>query len=125
MPDKIYAAYTGEDQDSRPSRSSTSSEPKRKRPKYRDASSSESEGGGGGKVSDSEEDDDDDDDVEIPEFNDRKMGKSGEPFTESDMALAARHLASFRKNDPTTWANVWEMFSERVWVTYLGFYERY
>jgi len=56
----------------------------------------------------------------LPEFDfdETKMGSSGEPFSNTDLALAARHLASFRKDDVMTWANIWDMFAKRVTISF-------
>ncbi|KAF9029269.1 hypothetical protein BDZ89DRAFT_1091845 [Hymenopellis radicata] len=131
MPDKILAAAKGElgdDEDESEEERITKSRP---RPKYKDISSDDDGGDEDDEDEDDEEakhnddedaegddddeadEDEDDEDVEIPPFDEEAMGPKGGPFTDADLAITARHIASFPDFSKVNFQDKWLPFGEK------------
>jgi hypothetical protein len=133
LPDKILAAAHGEDidEDDDDDDDESSEEEKivvRKRPKYKDLSSSEEDGegdenddaeGDAASEEEEEEDDDDDDTGPLPAFDEASMGGRGEPFTDADLAITARHVATFAHFAEAPFQDKWVPYAEKVFATIL------
>lgn len=120
MPDKILAAARGDsltDEDESEEEKKPSTRP---RPKYRDLTTSEEEDDEEEEEEeeDAEGDDDieeeNDDDLVIPPFDESSMGPKGGPFTEADLAITARHIATFADFGAISFQEKWVPFGEKV-----------
>ncbi|KAJ6621586.1 hypothetical protein B0H10DRAFT_1910555 [Mycena sp. CBHHK59/15] len=107
LPDKILASMREENE----SDDGVSEQEKkpivRRKPKYQEPSS-ESE-----LTEDSDEDEDDDEDIDLPPFDESTMGHKGDPFTSSDLAATARHVANFPNFKDVSMQERWNEFGRR------------
>ncbi|SJL05555.1 uncharacterized protein ARMOST_08922 [Armillaria ostoyae] len=121
MPDKILAAARGDsltDEDESEEEKKPSTRP---RPKYRDLTTSEEEDDDEEEEEEEEEDAEGDDDIEeendddlvIPPFDESSMGPKGGPFTEADLAITARHIATFDDFGAASFQEKWVPFGEK------------
>lgn len=117
-PDKILAAAYGEeaeDEDTDDESSLTEEEeiepPSRRQPKYKAESSSEEED------QDAEGDDDHGDghnNFTLPSFDESAMGHAGGAFTDADLALTSRYVASFDDFVSAPFGKKWAPWGLRV-----------
>lgn len=90
----------------------------RRRPKYRDPSSDEDD------EDDSEDDSDDaaeeeeeeseDDNEAIKTWSESEMGQKGGPFTDADLYITAKYVASFPNFDDIASKDRWQPYHEKV-----------
>ncbi|KAJ3754424.1 hypothetical protein EV360DRAFT_86847 [Lentinula raphanica] len=130
LPDKILAAARGEaeeygeDDDTENGDSEEEEVLSRPRqPKYKESS-----------LEDDEQDDqdfDEDDDLDLPSFDETAMGQSGGPFTDADLALVARYVASFddfriasHRQRWIPWSQRYPQRSDKSWAEYYRRQER-
>jgi len=121
LPDKILAAAHGKivaQGDGAGLSDDESKRSSRKRPRYEDPSSEEDgddpqEGDGDTSASISE-DDDSDDGIPVKRWIATDMGQKGEPFTEADMYMVAKHIAEHPNWEQATHRERWEAFAEKV-----------
>ncbi|KAJ3560468.1 hypothetical protein NP233_g10820 [Leucocoprinus birnbaumii] len=122
VPDKILAAARGEsvisdedddDDDDEPEKI----RPTKRKPVYKEVSSDEEENeedeedeGQSGKA---EEDDAEDDGKPIKHYSESEMGQKGEPFTDADLYMAAKHAAKFNNWVQMASKDRWEPFAEK------------
>lgn len=137
LPDKIFAeARDGQYRGSEAKRSASRDEgpdSRRKRPKYRDSTTSEEEEeeeeegdddsddvdrkpnrSGRHIVKTEESDDEEDDDSPVQVYQDNEMGQRGEPFTDADMYIAAKHISDFQHWDTAMSKDRWTAFAKKV-----------
>ncbi|KAF8078768.1 hypothetical protein FPV67DRAFT_1466387 [Lyophyllum atratum] len=116
LPDKILAAAKGDDYGSNESESEEEEKiTVRRRPKYRDSSSE------GEDEEDDEEDDkadaeaesDEDDCEAVKVWSESEMGPKGGPFTDADLYVTAKYMASLRNFDEASGKERWQPYSER------------
>lgn len=87
----------------------------RRRPKYRDPSSSEeSESEGSAEEKEEQGDDEEDDTKPIRHYTEEEMGQKGAPFTEADMYITAKYIATFSQWDDASAKERWEPFVQKV-----------
>jgi hypothetical protein len=123
LPDKILAAARGEsyvsdedDDDDEPELIRSTN----RRPQYRDPTTEDEDDDDDGQSNKSEEgkqndnDDDDDDDETIRHYNESQMGQKGEPFTEADLYMAAKHAAKYDRWLDMTSKDRWDPFTDQV-----------
>lgn len=69
-----------------------------------------------------------DEDVEIPSFDESAMGGKGEPFTDADLGVVARYMATFADFKQATsqekWAPFAEKYPQRSSKSWAEFYRR-
>ncbi|KAF8913008.1 hypothetical protein CPB84DRAFT_1841435 [Gymnopilus junonius] len=116
VPDKILAAARGEEYDSSSESSSTKQEASsRPRPKYKDPTTTEESDGS---ESDDEKDGrdesvDEEDDKPIRIYSEKEMGQKGDPFTDADLYITAKHIAAFPSWHTATQKGRWESYSQK------------
>lgn len=117
MPDKILAAAKGEDdEDDVPVK--VVKTPVRRRPSYRDPSSDEDEEDDSESESDNsadeEEDESEDDNKPVRAWSESEMGQKGGSFTDADLYITAKYVASFPNFDEIASRDRWQPYSEKV-----------
>jgi len=140
LPDKILAAahgeaYGSEDEDESESSADDKDEfPLKRRPKYYESSISSGEDRLSTSVDDaresSEEDEDDDDDGPVRVYSESDMGTKGSPFTDADLYITAKYVASFPDFENVTARERWDPYNElhpqrsaKAWTEYYRRYE--
>ncbi|KAF8898901.1 hypothetical protein BD779DRAFT_1795470 [Infundibulicybe gibba] len=115
LPDKILAAAQGEDYNSDPEMSSEEETVAiRPRPKYRDPSSDEEEEKTSQTHTQSSSDSDDsNDDMSLKSWDASEMGTKGGPFTDADLYITAKHVASLSNFHQLSNKEKWGPYSER------------
>ena len=63
----------------------------------------------------------DDEDIEVPPFNESAMGAKGEPFTDADLAIVARHMTLFHDFREASFQDKWVPFAAKVGVVLYTF----
>ena len=132
LPDKILAAahgeaYGSEDEDESES-SSIDKFPLKRRPKYYESSLSSDENRLSTSIDDAREsseddgdEDDDDDDGPVRVYSESDMGPSGASFTDADLYITAKYVASFPDFEKITGRERWdpyhELVSEIFWIS--------
>lgn len=120
MPDKILAAARGEsvlsdedeedDDDDEPE----VIRPTKRRPRYKELSTDEEDDSEEEEDVKSEEDDEEDDGKPIHHYSESEMGQKGDPFTDADFFMVAKHAAKFSRWLDMTSKDRWEPFTEKV-----------
>ena len=89
----------------------------RQRPTYKDVSTTEDEE----EVSESDADDDEDEDEEeggedapIKHYSEKDMGEKGSAFTDADVYIAAKYIASIPDWDRIVSKQRWDPYAEKV-----------
>ncbi|KAF9462087.1 hypothetical protein BDZ94DRAFT_1166308 [Collybia nuda] len=115
VPDKILAAAKGEDYDEdEPDSEKEEKISVRRRPKYRDPSSDEDDEDDSENDSDGVADEESDDDNEpIKAWTENEMGQKGGPFTDADLYITAKYVASFPNFDEISSKDRWQPFHEK------------
>lgn len=121
MPDKILAAARGEDLPSDDDDDDDDDDepekirPTKRRPRYKEVSTEEEdeEEDCNGR---SEEEDEEGDGESIKHYKESEMGQKGEPFTEADLYMAAKHAAQYSDWIEMSSKDRWEPFAEKVSV---------
>lgn len=95
--------------------------PTKRRPRYRELSTDEEdeedeEDGEEGKSpeGEEEEEEEEEDGEPIKHYSESDMGQKGEPFTEGDLYMAAKHAAKYSAWNEMTSKDRWEPFADRV-----------
>lgn len=117
IPDKILAAAQG-DEDDEDESSEEERVVVRRRPKYKELSSDEEDDADDDADADAEGDDDEEAedlaDIEIPPFDESAMGPKGGPFTDADLAITARHVASFQNFRAVSFQEKWGPYGAKA-----------
>ncbi|KAF9455075.1 hypothetical protein P691DRAFT_655007 [Macrolepiota fuliginosa MF-IS2] len=118
LPDKILAAAHGEsltDEDDDDDDEPEQVRPAKRQPHYRDLSSDEEEEeeGGGNKSEGEEEEEEEDDNDSVKRYTENEMGQKGEPFTDADLYMAAKHAAKYSAWGEMASKDRWERFAEK------------
>ncbi|KAJ4485974.1 hypothetical protein J3R30DRAFT_3443162 [Lentinula aciculospora] len=115
LPDKILAAAYGEaegyDEDFEEDESSEEEEVqntrrRHRKPRYKESSSDEED-------QDIDQSNAEDEEFILPSFDESAMGKKGNPFTDADLALTARYVASFDDFVSIPSTKKWTQWSQR------------
>jgi len=121
VPDKILAAARGESVLSDEDEDDDDDEPEvirptKRRPRYKELSTDEEDDSEEEEDAKSEEDDDEDDGKPIHHYSESEMGQKGDPFTDADFYMVAKHAAKFSRWLDMTSKDRWEPFTEKVWI---------
>lgn len=122
VPDKILAAARGESVLSDEDEDDDDDEPEvirptKRRPRYKELSTDEEDDSEEEEDAKSEEDDDEEDDGKpIHHYSESEMGQKGDPFTDADFYMVAKHAAKFSRWLDMTSKDRWEPFTEKVWI---------
>jgi len=119
VPDKILAAARGESVLSDEDEDDDDDEPEvirptKRRPRYKELSTDEEDDSEEEEDAKSEEDDDEDDGKPIHHYSESEMGQKGDPFTDADFYMVAKHAAKFSRWLDMTSKDRWEPFTEKV-----------
>lgn len=120
VPDKILAAARGEsvlsdddDDDDEPELT----RPTKRRPRYKEISTDEDEDNDEEEEEDAksegEDDDAEDDGKAINHYLESEMGQKGDPFTDADLYMVAKHAAKFSRWLDMPSKDRWEPFTEK------------
>ncbi|KAJ7293431.1 hypothetical protein C8J57DRAFT_1269032 [Mycena rebaudengoi] len=117
LPTKILASMRADNEDSDGDGSEEENKKSkpvgRRKPKYRETSSESELTEETSEKDDDDDDDDDREDIEIPPFDESTMGQRGSPFTQGDLAITARHVASLPDFKNLSMHERWNEFSEK------------
>lgn len=94
--------------------------PTKRRPRYRELSTEDDEededDNNGNSEEDEEDEDDGDDDGPVKHYTTSQMGQKGEPFTDADLYMAAKHAAQYNRWLEMSSKSRWEPFAEKASV---------
>jgi len=122
VPDKILAAAQGEsvlsdDDDDDDDDEPELTRPTKRRPRYKEISTDEDEDNDEEEEEDAKsegEDDAEDDGKAINHYLESEMGQKGDPFTDADLYMVAKHAAKFSRWLDMPSKDRWEPFTEKV-----------
>lgn len=122
VPDKILAAARGDDYESDEDSNSESEQKKPlpgRRPKYKDSSTEDDDESAASEDEGSDQDgegesDDEDDTPSVRSWKEQDMGRKGESFTDADLYITAKYIASFSNWEDASGKEKWEPYHERV-----------
>jgi len=119
VPDKILAAARGESVLSDEDEDDDDDEPEvirptKRRPRYKEISTDEDEDDDEEEEEDTKSEGADDDGKAIHHYLESEMGQKGDPFTDADFYMVAKHAAKFSRWLDMTSKDRWEPFTEKV-----------
>ncbi|KAF9056522.1 hypothetical protein BJ165DRAFT_1434177 [Panaeolus papilionaceus] len=129
IPDKILAAARGEDFAEDSESSDNEVIPFKERPLYKDPSTTEESGESEGGDDESEdEQSDDDSDTPVREYSESEMGKKGYSYTDADIYICAKYIASipgwFGMDNNGRWGAFSEKYNERALKSWVEFFRK-